>query len=143
MASERYVPRDDAMTVNVVITREAGAKETWYVATNLTDPDQAKRRYEQRFEIEETFKDAKHQLGLEYLKLTKIERVGKLVAAVLVALVVLLYLGVRAQSYRWLVDSGTKLSLISLALMLLSYPPPHFRRSCLAALRQAEKGSLL
>lgn len=131
---------DGAVVVNLLIARQEGAKESWYLATNLNNPQGTKARYEQRFQIEETFKDAKHQLNLEQLRLRKLSRVAKLIAALLVAIVILLYLGVKAETYRELVDSGNRLSLVALVLILLTYPPPHFRRTCLSALNNARKG---
>lgn len=48
-------------------------------------------------------------------------------------------LGVKAEAYRDLVDHENKLSLIAIALALLAYPPPQFRRTCLSALNYARK----
>lgn len=132
---------DQAVTVNLVLTRQAGATEQWYLATSLTDATDTRRRYEQRFQIEETFKDAKHQLGLEHTQVHKLARLAKLVAAVLVVCVLLLWIGMKATSYRVFVDLGEHLSLLALALILLRHPPPGFRRSCLAALKQARVGT--
>jgi hypothetical protein len=133
---------DGAVILNLVITRKAEAKEAWYLATNLDSASDAKQRYEQRFQIEETFKDMKHQLGLEHIALRGLPKIAKVIAALLVAVLLLLVLGIKAKQYRWLVDAGTKLSFISVALLLLRHPPPYFRRSCLAALKQTQLGSL-
>ncbi len=131
---------DHAVTVNLVLTRQAGATEPWYLATSLTDPTDARHRYEQRFQIEETFKDAKHQLGLEYTFVTTIRRLAKLVGALLTAILVLIFLGAKLDRWRRFVDRARTLSTVSLAIWLLKYPPPYLRRSCLAALRQAQEG---
>lgn len=129
---------DGAVTLNLVITRQEGAKETWYLATNLDNTQDAKRRYEQRFQIEETFKDMKHQLNLEYIALRGLPKIAKVIAGLMVAILLLVILGVKARHYRYLVDDGGKLSFISVSLTLLRHPPPYFRRSCLAALKQAQ-----
>lgn len=131
---------DEAIKLNITIAKKRGAKEAWYLATNLTDPKEARRRYEQRFQIEETFKDAKHQLNLEYIKLREIKKIGKMIAAILVAIILLILIGIKAHNFRYLADDKNRLSLVALALTLLLYPPPQFRRSCLAALNQAQKG---
>lgn len=59
---EIHYRSDGVIVINIVISRKEGARETWYLATNLDYADDALIRYEQRFQIEETFKDAKHQL---------------------------------------------------------------------------------
>lgn len=134
---------DQAVTLNLVLTRQAGAAEQWYLATSLTDATDVRHRYEQRFQIEETFKDAKHQLGLESTQVHKLARLAKLVAALLVVCVLLLWIGTKAERFRHFVDQGGRLSLLRLALSLLKHPPPQFRRSCLAALRQAQVGAAM
>lgn len=134
---------DQAVTVNLVLTRQAGAKEPWYLATSLTDPTNARHRYEQRFQIEETFKDAKHQLGLEDTVVTTLRRLAKVVGAILTAILILLFLGAKLNRWRQIVDRARTLSTVSLALWLLKYPPPYLRRSCLAALSQAQEGVAL
>jgi DDE family transposase len=134
---------DEAVVLNLVITRQVGAKETWYLATNLEEASNAKQRYEQRFQIEETFKDMKHQLDLEHSFIRTLPKMAKLIAAVLVAVTVLLWIGKQAIRYRLLVDDGQKLSFLALALALLRHPPPQFRRSCLAALKRAQKATPL
>ena len=126
-----------------MITREKGAKETWYLATSLDSATETKKRYEQRFQIEETFKDAKHQLGLEHTLLTTLRRLSKMVAALLVSVLILLFLGKKLEKWRPLVDRSDTLSTLSLALWLLKYPPSTMRRSILAALTQAQIGGKL
>lgn len=134
---------DQVVRINICLSRASGAAEMWYLATSLDSADATRSRYEQRFQIEETFKDAKHQLGLECIKLRKKERVEKLVAALLVAILLLIWLGLKAEGYRALIDETgerAKLSFVSLALLLLANPPPVFRRTCLAAIRAAGRG---
>jgi hypothetical protein len=131
---------DEAIELNIAIAKNRGAKESWYLATNLTDPKETRRRYEQRFQIEETFKDAKHQLNLEYIKIRGIQKIGKMIAAILVAIILLILIGIKALNLRYLADDKNRLSLVSLALIFLLHPPPQFRRSCLAALNQAQRG---
>ena len=134
---------DGAVTTNLVITREPSAKETWYLVTNLDAATEATRRYEQRFQIEETFKDAKHQVGLEHTLFTSLRRLAKMVAAVLVSILILLFLGKRLEKWRFLVDRSHALSQVALSLWLLKYPPPGLRRACLLGLAQAQRGGKL
>lgn len=138
---EVHYRADGAVVINIVISRTEGAKETWYLATNLDSATDALTRYEQRFQIEETFKDAKHQLGLEHCWLTNISRVGKMVAALLIAILILLWIGNAGEKFRYILDSSNTLSLISIALYLIAFPPPSFRRLCLTTLNQAQKGA--
>lgn len=134
---------DGAVTTSLVIARETGAKETWYLATSLGSAAEATDRYAQRFQIEETFKDAKHQLGLEHTLVRSLRRLGKLIGAILLAILLLLFLGKKLEKWRPLVDRSGALSTLSLALWLLRYPPSALRRSCLAALKAAQKGGKL
>lgn len=128
---------DKALTLDVVLAHQIGARERWYIATNLPNPTEARDRYEQRFQIEEIFKDMKHQLGLEWTRLRDIKKVGKLIAALLLACILLVFLGQQtAQTFwRFVADPG-KLSGVAIALALLSHPPPGYRRTVTQTLKQ-------
>lgn len=129
--------QDKALTVDIVLAHQTGAKERWYIATNLPDPKEARGRYEQRFQIEEIFKDMKHQLGLEWTRLRDIKKVGKLIAALLLCCVLLIFLGkdTTQRFWRFVTDPG-KLSGVAIALALLLHPPPGYRRTVTQTLRQ-------
>ena len=71
---------------------------------------------------------------------------GMAIDAILVGvigLIVLTKIEMKLEPWRFLVDRASALSAVSLALWLLKYPPPNLRRSCLAALKEAQRGGKL
>jgi hypothetical protein len=82
------------VAVNLVVAHKEPAPEPWYLVTNLDDAAQAAHAYRQRAWIEEHFRDAKSNMGLNKLQVNKAKRIERLMillavvvmAAVLVAL---------------------------------------------------------
>ena len=59
--------------------KKKGAElDPWFLITNLRKPETTIARYQQRFHIEEWFKDMKHQLGIAYLQTRNLKRVRRL-----------------------------------------------------------------
>lgn len=60
--------------------KEEGADlDPWFLVTNLRKPETTIARYQERFHIEEWFKDMKHQLGIDKLQTRNLMRVRRLV----------------------------------------------------------------
>jgi hypothetical protein len=108
---------------NLAISRNATAKEPWYLLTNLKRADSAVCWYERRFRCEELFKDLKDQLQLETIRLKDPPRIERLLFAIMLAYYVLTLLGVAAQraGYRKYVCKDP-ISAAWMALRLLKMP---------------------
>jgi hypothetical protein len=127
--------REDGVVsgVNIAGTIAQGQDDAWWLATNLGSLDQAIRWYKARFQIEEWFKDMKHQLGLEAIQTTDIRRIRKLVFVACLAYGLLVKIGTLADQYaQWydqLITGGKQAaSVVWYALRLIQYaiPPPQF-----------------
>ena len=63
----------------VALPKEKNADpDPWFLITNLRKPQTTIARYQQRFHIEEWFKDMKHQLGINHLQTRNLMRVRRL-----------------------------------------------------------------
>ncbi len=104
----------------------SGHDEPLYLVTNLTDRDEACRRYEKRAHIETFFSDQKSRgFQLDRSHLDDPERVNRLLIAACLAYLWLIYLGTLASQPHWrrLIHRSDRcdLSLFQLGLRLLEF----------------------
>lgn len=129
--------RKDALVsgVNLAAIVAKGSNDPWFLVTNLKCPSSTIRRYESRFQIEEWFRDIKHQLGIADLRIKDPKKIRRLFFIACVAHGFLSLIGALADRFlSWrdrLISGGKKAcSRIWLALKLIQYeiPPPYFWR---------------
>jgi len=101
-------------------------KEPWYLATSLNDLTRACAWYRQRMWLEETFKDFHSGFGLDEVLVGKAFRLGRLVAALNLAvawlhLLALPQAGLLPPNWQASVVTRGRASIVSLALALLDY----------------------
>lgn len=89
---EKIIYRNDGLVTGVNLAAIVAPKEEigkdidpWFLVTNLRKPETTIQRYEERFHIEEWFKDFKHQLGIAKLQTRNLMRVRRLVLVSTVA----------------------------------------------------------
>jgi hypothetical protein len=72
--------RDDEVVRNVSMAMVVvkGSSDPWFLVTNLKKAKTAISTYEMRFQIEEWFKDMKHQLGIADMQTTNLKRVRRM-----------------------------------------------------------------
>jgi hypothetical protein len=92
-----YYQKAKRYRVNLVITRNATAKEPWYLVTNLKRAASAVRWYERRFRCEELFRDLKDQLHLERVWIQQTQRMERLVFGLVVLYHALTLIGATVQ----------------------------------------------
>lgn len=108
--------------ITVVGITYAGLDDPWWLVTNL-QPEQAIRKYEKRFAIEEWFRDLKHELDIDSIYTKRQKRVAIIVFAACVSYGLLLMLGKLAKQYpAWVkqVVTNNSYSLIFLALRFIA-----------------------
>jgi len=71
--------------------------DPWFLITNLRKPETTIAQYQQRFHIEEWFKDMKHQLGMHHLQTRNLMRVRRLLFVSAVAYGFTMLIGTAAQ----------------------------------------------
>lgn len=79
--NDQRVWADEGSRLRLIVSdKKKGAKERWYLITNdfTSTRDQLIADYYHRFEIEEFFKDAKWLLGLEWVRLFKLNSITTL-----------------------------------------------------------------
>lgn len=101
---ERISYRGDGKVTGVNLSaivappKEEGADlNPWFLVTNLKKPESTIQRYEERFSIEEWFKDMKHQLGIDKLQTRNLMRVRRLVLVSAVAYGIAMLIGTAAK----------------------------------------------
>lgn len=110
--------------VTVVGITYAGLDDPWWLVTNLP-PEQAIREYEKRFDIEEWFRDLKHELDIDAIRA---KHKKTIVFAACVSYGLLLTLGKLAKRYpAWVkqVVTNNAYSLIFLALRFIAEMIPN------------------
>lgn len=116
--------------VNLAVTlaepKTGKEEDPWLLITNLRKADTAIKYYQLRFDIEEWFKDLKHQLGLDKLQTKDLNRVRRLVLISAVAYGLLMLVGNLTQGltklHDQLVTGGRKTaSRIWFALRIIQY----------------------
>lgn len=100
--------------------------DPWLLVTNLRTPETAIANYKLRFDIEEWFKDLKHQLGIDKLQTRNLDRVRRLVLISAVAYGFLMLVGTLARRLKNIQDqliTGGKRSAsrIWFALRIIQY----------------------
>ncbi len=89
----------------VALPKEKGADmDPWFLVTNLRKAETTITRYQERFQIEEWFKDMKHQLGIDKLQTRNLMRVRRLVLVSAVAYGVTMLIGTIAKKLKTVQD---------------------------------------
>lgn len=72
--------REDSLVpkINLAATIAEGSDDSWLIVTNLPQAKTAIQRYRMRFQIEEWFKDLKHELGIEGMQIRDSGKVRRL-----------------------------------------------------------------
>lgn len=109
----------------VAVPKE-GEPDPWFLVTNLSTGEATIKHYEERFHIEEWFKDLKHQLGIAQIQTKNLMRVRRLLFLATVSYGILMVVGNVADSLKELKDKvitkGEKTaSKIWLALKLIKH----------------------
>lgn len=81
----------------VVPPKMGNDPDPWFLVTNLRKPETTISVYEKRFQIEEWFKDLKHQLGISNLQTTNLKRVRRILFISAFSLTVLTLVGKTAE----------------------------------------------
>lgn len=73
--------REDCSVEEVNLTGVVAkdSDDPWFLVTNLKNAERAIKTYKQRFDIEEWFKDMKHQLGISDLQTKDLKRVRRFI----------------------------------------------------------------
>lgn len=100
--------------------------DPWFLITNLTDKKAAINRYEERFHIEEWFKDMKHSLGIANIQTKNLMRIRRLLFLACVSYGILMVIGTALDSQSEVMDKlitgGRKVaSVIWFALKVIKY----------------------
>jgi len=91
---------DRAVTgINLAAVVATGSDDPWFLVTNLIKAETAIARYESRFQIEEWFKDVKHELGLETVRVRGLKRIRRLLFVACIAYGLLMLIGSLANRF--------------------------------------------
>lgn len=120
--------RDDGIVpkINLAAVVAAGSDDPWFLVTNLKSPNKTIETYRWRFQIEEWFKDLKHQLGIADLQTKDLKRVRRLLFTAGVSYALLMLVGNLANRFpkvkRKLITKGKQVcSRIWLALEIIKH----------------------
>ena len=109
---ERITYRSDGVVTGVnlaavvALPKEKEAElDPWFLVTNLRKKETTIQRYEERFHIEEWFKDFKHQLGIASLQTRNLMRVRRLVFVSCIAYGIAMLVGTVASRLTAIQDS--------------------------------------
>lgn len=111
----------------VATPKEKGSElDPWFLITNLTAKEVTIKRYEERFHIEEWFKDMKHQLGIANIQTRNLMRIRRLLFLACVSYGILMVIGQALDSKSEVMDKlitgGRKVaSAIWFALKVIKY----------------------
>ncbi len=100
--------------------------DPWFLATNLRKANTTIGRYAERFQIEEWFKDLKHQLGIDTIQTRNLKRVRRMVFLSCISYGIAMLIGTVAKRLKTVQDSlltgGKKTaSRIWFALKIIKY----------------------
>lgn len=84
----------------VVALQEDKERDPWFLVTNLRKAKTAIERYHERFQIEEYFKDGKHQLGIADLQTRNLMRVRRMMLISCISHSVCLLIGTAADRFK-------------------------------------------
>lgn len=89
----------------VALPKEKGADpDPWFLVTNLRKKETTIQRYQERFHIEEWFKDMKHQLGIHQLQTRNLMRVRRLIFVAAVSYAITMLVGTVAKRLKTVQD---------------------------------------
>jgi len=93
--------RDDGLVkgVNLAMIVAKGSDDPWFLVTNLRKPETAIGRYETRFQIEEWFRDLKHELGITNLRTSNLKRIRRMIFVSSVAYGLAMLIGLLADRF--------------------------------------------
>lgn len=129
---EQIIYRGDGMVTGVNLAavvappKEGPDPDPWFLITNLRKAETTIARYQERFHIEEWFKDLKHQLGIAQLQTRNLMRVRRMLFVSSVAYGVTMLIGTVADRLKTVKDSlitggKTVASRIWFALRIIKY----------------------
>lgn len=110
----------------VAIPKKGKEADPWFLITNLRKSETTIARYQERFSIEEWFKDLKHQLGLTRLQTRNLMRVRRMLFVSCVSYGITMLIGTVASKLKTvresLISGGTKTaSRIWFALQIIKH----------------------
>lgn len=87
--------RDDGVVpkINLAVVVATGSDDPWFLVTNLKSCSQTIGCYQLRFDIEEWFKDVKHQLGIADVQTRNLMRVRRIMFVAAISYVILMLVG--------------------------------------------------
>lgn len=85
--------------INLAAIVAEGSDDPWFLVTNLREPTSAIPRYESRFQIEEWFKDLKHELDIDDLQTKNLKRIRRILFIACVAYGLLMLIGTLADRF--------------------------------------------
>lgn len=120
--------RDDCAVsgVNLACVVAKESDDPWFLVTNLKSCSSAVKTYQQRFDIEEWFKDLKHQLGIADLQTKSLMRVRRILFVAAISYSILMLIGTLANHFPKMKsrgDSKRQTGLFSNLVSLRSYSP--------------------
>lgn len=92
---EKISYRNDGIvpSINLAGVTTKDSDDPWFLITNLKSQKRTRETYQLRFQIEEWFKDLKHQLGIADLQTKNLIRVRRLLFTACVSYVILMLIG--------------------------------------------------
>lgn len=92
---EAVSSRDDGVVpeINLAMVVAKGSDDPWFLVTNLKSQNKTIVTYQLRFQIEEWFKDLKHQLGISDLQTKDLMRARRLLFTACVSYALLMLVG--------------------------------------------------
>lgn len=120
--------REDSLIpkINLAATKALGSDDSWLIVTNLRCSQTAIQRYRSRFQIEEWFKDLKHELGIANLQTRDLGRTRRIILISALAYGLVMLVGTVTQRltklHDQLITGGKKVaSRVWFALRLIHY----------------------
>lgn len=116
------------LTVNLLSLTE-GTDDPWYLLTNLKNPDAVKRLYEERFWIEEMFRDMKTHEELKKTLIRSLNVAKRLAFLLQLSYSIVFFIGVQAKQSALVqkrILGSTQASFVFLALQVLIHLPKKF-----------------
>lgn len=113
--------------VNLAAVVAKGSDDPWFLVTNLMKADTTVATYEKRFQIEEWFKDIKHQLGMSDMQTTNLKRVRRILFVSIFSYTILALIGRSAKKKKQVMETMVTgsiketVSIITCALYAIEY----------------------
>lgn len=96
LANMKYHKREQ-MVLNLLLKYDKD--DSWYFASNIDDADEVLMIYGRRMTVEEGFRDIKDGLMFKRLRLSRVDKVGKMLLAGVVAYLFALIIGSQVERY--------------------------------------------